>query len=181
MGHVSIALLYSEISMNNITYKKELKNIILNQLQNGMKPHWFITYHYKDNKTSEDDIIHDIHDIKNKLRRIAYQNRDRSIIGAGSYCPPKMIFVNERSRFGTDQYHTHMIIEQFPAKINTQATVEMIFKKDLPSKVKSMSKWKRIDVQRISTDDHDIHKLARYLSKQNTLHNLTLDPFNSDF
>lgn len=154
--------------------------ILLNQIKHGMAPYWFITYHYKENKTDEDEIIDDIKDIKRKLKRIIYQNRDKSVTGAGKYQYPRMIFVNERSRYGTDQIHTHMIIEKIPIKINTQVNVENLFKRRLPAKSKSMSTWKRVDVQRISTDSSDLYRLARYLSKQNTISKLTLDPFNSD-
>ena len=154
--------------------------ILLNQIKHGMAPYWFITYHYKENKTDEDEIIDDIKDIKRKLKRIIYQNRDKSVTGAGKYQYPRMIFVSERSRYGTDQIHTHMIIEKIPIKINTQVNVEKLFKRRLPAKSKSMSTWKRVDVQRISTDSSDLYRLARYLSKQNTISKLTLDPFNSD-
>lgn len=154
--------------------------ILLNQIKHGMAPYWFITYHYKENKTDEDEIIDDIKDIKRKLKRIIYQNRDKSVTGAGKYQYPRMIFVSERSRYGTDQIHTHMIIEKIPIKINTQVNVENLFKRRLPAKSKSMSTWKRVDVQRISTDSSDLYRLARYLSKQNTISKLTLDPFNSD-
>lgn len=58
--------------------------ILLNQIKHGMEPYWFITYHYRDNKTKEDEIILDVKDIKNKLRRIIYQNRDTSIIELAS-------------------------------------------------------------------------------------------------
>lgn len=160
--------------------QKKIMEILLNQIKHGMEPYWFITYHYRDNKTKEDEIILDVKDIKNKLRRIIYQNRDTSIIGAGKFQYPRMVFINERSRIGTNQFHTHMIIERMPIKINTQDTVENLFKRQLPARALSMSKWKRLDVQRISTDDSDLYRLARYLSKQNCLNTLTLDPFNSD-
>ena len=166
--------------MNNTNYRNKIMEILLNQIKHGMAPYWFITYHYKENKTDEDEIIDDIKDIKRKLKRIIYQNRDKSVTGAGKYQYPRMIFVNERSRYGTDQIHTHMIIEKIPIKINTQVNVENLFKRRLPAKSKSMSTWKRVDVQRISTDSSDLYRLARYLSKQNTISKLTLDPFNSD-
>ena len=166
--------------MNNTNYRNKIMEILLNQIKHGMAPYWFITYHYKENKTDEDEIIDDIKDIKRKLKRIIYQNRDKSVTGAGKYQYPRMIFVSERSRYGTDQIHTHMIIEKIPIKINTQVNVENLFKRRLPAKSKSMSTWKRVDVQRISTDSSDLYRLARYLSKQNTISKLTLDPFNSD-
>jgi len=165
--------------MNNTDYRRKIMNILLNQVKHGMEPYWFITYHYKENKTDENDVIRDVKDIKNKLKRLIYQSRDKSVIGAGRFQCPRMIFINERSRYGTDQIHTHMIIERLPAKINNQASVENLFKSQLPARVRSMSKWKKLDVQRISTDTGDLYRLARYLSKQNSLDSLALDPFNS--
>jgi len=166
--------------MNDTDYKNKILEILLNQIKHGMEPYWFITYHYKDNKTDGEEVIRDVKDIKNKFKRLIYQSRDKSIIGCGKFQYPRMVFINEKSRFGTDQIHTHMIIEKLPSKINTQTTVEMLFKKQLPAKAKSMSKWKRLDVQRVSTDASNLYRLARYLSKQNSLNTLTLDPFNSN-
>lgn len=166
--------------MNNTNYRNKVMEILLNQLRYGMEPYWFITYHYKENKSNEDEAINDVRDIKNKLKSLIYQSRDKSVIGAGEFEYPKMVFVNERSRYNTDQIHTHMITERLPKSINTQAAVEELFGIHLREKVKSVSGWKRIDVQRISTDESDLYRLAKYLSKQNSLSILTLDPFNSD-
>ena len=166
--------------MNNTIYKRNLKEILHDILENKMEPYWFITYHYKENKTNEEEVLMDVRDIKNKLKRVIYQNRDKTITGMGEYYYPRIVFINEKSRCGTDQYHTHMVIEKLPTTINTQAAVERIIKQILPQKSRSVSKWKRIDVQRVSTERSDIHRLSRYLTKQNTLDFLSLDPFNSD-
>jgi len=166
--------------MNNTDYRHKILEILLNQIKHGMDPYWFITYHYKENKTDGEEVIRDVKDIKNKFKRLIYQSRDKSIIGGGKFQYPRMVFINEMSRYGTDQIHTHMVVEELPMRINRQVTVEDIFKRLLPAKAKSMSKWKRLDVQRVSTDSSDLYRLARYLSKQNTLNSLTLDPFNSD-
>ena len=144
-----------------------------------MNPHWFISFHYTDNKTSEDEILRDVADLKNKLRRIAYKNRDRSIKGAGSFPYPKMLFFNEQSHLGTGQYHTHMIMEKMPVNINTQADMENLFRKILPSKMRSLSKWKSVDIQRISCEDDDLRRLTSYLGKQITRNYISLDSLNS--
>ena len=115
-----------------------------------MNPHWFISFHYTDNKTNEDEVLRDVGDLKNKIRRIAYKNRDRSIKGAGSFPYPKMLFFNEQSHLGTGQYHTHMIMEKMPANINTQADIENLFRKILPSKMSLYQSGKAL----ISRESH---------------------------
>jgi len=145
-----------------------------------MNPYWFISFHYTDNKTNGDEVLKDKADLKNKIRRIAYKNRDRSIKDAGSFPYPKMLFFNEQSPLGTGQYHTHMITERMPANINTQAGMENLFRKELPAKIRSLSKWKSVDIQRISCEDEDLRRLASYLGKQDNNKKLTVDAFSSD-
>lgn len=99
---------------------------------------------------------------------------------AGAYHYPQMIFFHEVSHQGTGQYHTHLIAEAFPEKLNTQAAVEHLFTKKLPSKVKALSKWKSIDAQRIHQHDTDYKRISNYLTKQTTPEHLSLDPFSSD-
>ena len=145
-----------------------------------MNPHWFISFHYTDNKTNEDEVLRDVANLKNKIRRIAYKNRDRSIKGAGSFPYPKMLFFNEQSHLGTGQYHRHMIMEKMPANINTQVEMENLFRKILPSKIKSLSKWKSVDIQRISCEDEDLRRLSSYLGKQSKNSHISVDAMNSD-
>ena len=57
----------------------------------------------------------------------------------------------------------------------------MLFKRILPSKVKALSRWKSIDVQRIYQDPEDLKRLASYLGKQVDFYYVALDGFNSDF
>jgi hypothetical protein len=57
---------------------------------------------------------------------------------------------------------------------------ETLFRKRSPSKVKALSKWKSIDVQRINQDDDDYRRISHYLGKQTNLELIALDPFNSD-
>jgi len=145
-----------------------------------MNPYWFISFHSTDNKINENEILKDVADLKNKIRRIAYKNRDRTIRGAGSFPYPKMLFFNERSHLGTGQYHTHMILERMPAILNTQVGMENLFHKELPSKMRSLSKWKSVDIQRISCEEKDLKRLASYLGKQANYKNTPIDPLNSD-
>jgi len=166
--------------MNQTSLKKEIEEIIFNKLCYEIEPWWFVTFHYKENKTNETEVHHDIHDLKNKLKRIIYKNRDQEISGAEKFKYPKFLFINKRSRWGTKQFHTHLILEQLPIKINNQASLENIFKKELPARIRSLSKWKKIDVQRVSKEQSDLERLSRYLAKQNNLDEQSIDVFNSD-
>lgn len=89
--------IYAEERQRTLRLKKQVKQLIYNELKTNMNPHRFISFHYTDNKTNEDEVLRDVADLKNKIRRIAYKNRDRSIKGAGSFPYPKMLFFNERS------------------------------------------------------------------------------------
>ena len=125
-------------------------------------------------------MLNDAQDLKRKLQRIIYKSRDKTIKGAGAYPFPKLLFFHEISHQGTGQYHTHLITEALPPALNTQAAVEHLFSKTLPGKVKALSKWKSIDVQRIHQHDTDYKRISNYLSKQSSTENLSLDPFSSD-
>jgi len=160
--------------------RQQIKDLILKELTTGMNPYWFISFHYTENKTKEDEILWDVANLKNKIHRIAYKNRNRTIKGAGSFPYPRMLFFNEQSHLGTCQYHTHMILERMPAILNTQAGMENLFSKELPSRIRSLSKWKSVDVQRISCEDDELKRLSSYLSKQSDLSIIALDAFNSD-
>jgi hypothetical protein len=174
-------LIYQEERQRTKQLRKQIKDLILKELTTNLNPYWFISFHYTDNKTNEDEILRDVADLKNKIRRIAYKNRDRTIEGAGSFPYPKMMFFNEQSHLGTGQYHTHMIIERMPAILNTQAGMENLFRKELPNKIRSLSKWKSVDIQRISCEDEDLRRLASYLSKQSDNIRCSLDYWSSDF
>ena len=73
-----------------------------------------------------------------------------------------------------------MIMEKMQANINTQADMEYLFCKMLPSKMRSLSKWKSVDIQRISCDDEDLRRLSSYLVKQSKNSHISLDAMNSD-
>jgi len=47
-------------------------------------------------------------------------------------------------------------------------------------KVKALSKWKSIDIQRINPEEPDYRTISSYLGKQTNLELIALDPFNSD-
>ena len=172
-------LIYQEERQRTKQLRKQIKDLILKELTTNLNPYWFISFHYTDNKTNEDEILRDIADLKNKIRRIIYKNRDRTIKGAGLFPYPKMLFFNEQSHLGTGQYHTHMIIERMPAILNTQAGIENLFRKELPAKIRSLSKWKSVDIQRVSCEEKDLKRLASYLGKQVDSKLIALDCFNS--
>jgi len=58
--------------------------------------------------------------------------------------------------------------------------MEPLFHQRLPNKVKALSKWKSIDIQRINPQDDDYRRISSYLGKQTSLELIALDPFNSD-
>ena len=74
----------------------------------------------------------------------------------------------------SSQKHCHLL------SILTQAAVEHLFTKTLTNKVKALSKWKSIDIQRIHQHDTAYRRISKYLTKQTTHEHLSLDPFSSD-
>jgi hypothetical protein len=160
--------------------KRGIRQLIRQHLCNSINPHWLISFHYTDNKIQEHEVLQDTQDLKRKLHRIIYQARDKTIKGAGAYPYPQMLFFHEVSHQGTGQYHTHLITEALTPSINTQAAVEHLFTHTLPRKVKALSKWKSIDIQRIHQHDTDYRRISNYLTKQTSPEHLSLDPFSSD-
>lgn len=157
-----------------------IRQLINRHLASSINLHWLISFHYSEGKTQEAEVLGDTQALKRKLHRLIYQARNKSIKGAGAYPYPKLLFFHEVSHQGTAQYHTHLIVEAFPPSINTQAAVEHLFSKTLPQKVKALSKWKSIDIQRIHPDPADYKRISNYQSKQSTPEHLSLDPFSSD-
>ncbi len=159
--------------------KRNIKRLIYDQLH-SISPWWLISFHYRDHHTKEDQLLKDVADLKRKLHRIIYKGRDKSIRGAGAYPYPKMLFFHETSHQGTGQFHTHLIVEKLPGRLNSQVGMEALFRQQLPSKVKALSKWKSIDIQRINPQDDDYRCISSYLGKQVCLELISVDPFNSD-
>jgi len=159
--------------------KQNIKRLIHDQL-NDINAWWFISFHYREHHIKEDKLLQDVADIKRKLHRIIYKSRDKTIKGAGEYPYPKMLFFHETSHQGTGQFHTHLITEKLPTSLNTQYEMETLFHKRLPHKVKALSKWKSIDIQRINPQEDDYRRISSYLGKQTNLELIALDPFNSD-
>ena len=159
--------------------KRNIKCLIHDELH-SINAWWLISFHYRDHHSKEDELLQDVADLKRKLRRIIYRSRDRSIKGAGEYPYPRMLFFHETSHQGTGQFHTHLITEKLPISLNTQYEMETLFRKRLPQKVKALSKWKSIDIQRINPDEPDYRRISSYLGKQTSLELIALDPFNSD-
>ena len=159
--------------------KRNIKRIITGELQ-SINPWWFISFHYRDHHSKEDELLQDVADLKRKLHRIIYKSRDRSLKGAGKYPYPRMLFFHENSHQGTGQFHTHLITEKMPESLNTQYEMETLFRKRLPHKVKALSKWKSIDIQRINPEEPDYRRISSYLGKQTDLELIALDPLNSD-
>ena len=159
--------------------KRNIKCLIYKELY-GINPWWLISFHYRDHHCKEDELLQDVADLKRKLHRIIYKSRDKTIKGAGEYLYPKMLFFHETSHQGTGQFHTHLIVEKMPTSLNAQVGMETLFRKRLPNKVKALSRWKSIDIQRINPQDEDHRRISSYLGKQASLDLIALDPFNSD-
>ena len=159
--------------------KRSIKHLIKGELH-SINPWWLISFHYRDHHAKEDQLLVDAADLKRKLHRIIYKSRDKTIKDAGEYLYPKTLFFHETSHQGTGQSHTHLITEKMPKSLNTQVEMEALFHKRLPHKVKALSKWKSIDIQRINPQDDDYRRISSYLGKQTNLELISLDPFNSD-
>lgn len=159
--------------------KKDIQCLIHDEMRR-MSPWWFVSFHYRDHHGEEDRILQDVADLKRKLCRFIYKSRDKAVKGAGAYPYPKMIFIHERSHQGTGQFHTHLIAEKFPASLNSQEGMEVLFSRRLPGRVKALSRWKTVDVQRINQHGRDFKCMSSYLAKQANIEMIALDPFNSD-
>jgi hypothetical protein len=159
--------------------KRNIKRLIHDELH-SISPWWLVSFHYRDHRSTEDELLKDVADLKRKLQRLVYKSRDKTIKGAGEYHYPKMLFFHETSHQGTGQFHTHLILEKMPVSLNTQYVMEALFRHRLPSRVKALSKWKSIDIQRINPDEPDYRRISSYLGKQTNLELIALDPFNSD-
>jgi len=159
--------------------QRNIKRLIHNQLH-SISPWWLISFHYRDHHSKEDELLQDVADLKRKLHRIIYKSRDKTIKGAGGYPYPRMLFFHETSHQGTGQFHTHLIVEKPPESLNTQYAMEALFHQRLPQRVKALSKWKSIDIQRINPQDDDYRRISSYLGKQTSLELIAIDPFNSD-
>jgi hypothetical protein len=167
---------------NSLQAQRLRRNIkrLIHDLLHSISPWWLISFHYRDHHSKDDELLQDVADLKRKLHRIIYKSRDKGIKGAGEYSYPRMLFFHEVSHQGTGQFHTHLITEKLPESLNTQYEMEALFHQRLPHKVKALSKWKSIDIQRINPDEPDYRRISSYLGKQTSLELIALDPFNSD-
>lgn len=84
--------------------KKSIRSLLQDQL-NEMTPWWFVSFHYRDNHTDEQKLILDVQDLKQKLRKLIFSKRDKSIKGSGAFPYPRVLFFHEQSHQGTGQFH----------------------------------------------------------------------------
>jgi len=82
---------------------------------------------------------------------------------------------NETSHQGTGQFHAHLVIEKLPESLTSQDGMEILFQRRLPAKVKALSKWKSIDIQRINQQDDGYRCISSYLGKQTNQELIALD------
>ena len=75
--------------------KRNVKRLITGELQ-SINPWWFISFHYRDHHSKEDELLQDVAELKRKLHHIIYKSRDKSIKGAGEYPYPRMLFFHEK-------------------------------------------------------------------------------------
>jgi hypothetical protein len=148
--------------------KRNIKRLIHDELH-SISPWWLISFHYRDHHTKEDQLLDDVADLRRKLHRSIFQSRDKTIKGAGEYPYLRMLFFHETSHEGTSQFHAHLIVEKLPTSLNTQYEMEALFHKRLPQKVKVLSKWKSVDIQRINPQDDDYRRISSCLGKQTDL------------
>ena len=112
--------------------KRNIKRVICDQLH-SISSWWLISFHCRDHHAKEDQLLKDVADLKRKLHRIIYKRRDKSIRGAGAYPYPKMLFFHETNYQGTGQFHTHLIVEKLPGRLNSQVGMETLFHRGLPN------------------------------------------------
>jgi len=58
--------------------------------------------------------------------------------------------------------------------------METLFHRRLPVKIKALSQWKTIDIQRINPDEPDYRRISSHLGKQTNLELIAIDLFNRD-
>ena len=165
--------------INNKNIREGVRSIVLTAIRKTMKPYWFVTFHYREGNCSEDKILKNVNHIKNKLKRISYKSRDKSKNNNG-FKYPRMIFFNEVSRCGISELHTHMIMEAMPRSVNSHERMKNLFTHVLPVQIRSLSTWKRNDIQLINNSNNDILRLVNYLTKESDQDRISLDIFNSD-
>ena len=159
--------------------KRNIKHLTKGELH-SINPWWLVSFHCRDHHSNKYELPEDVADLKRRLHRIIYKSRDKSIKGAGEYPYPRMLFFHETSHQGTGQLHTHLVIEKLPESLNNQVGMEALFQRRLPAKVKALSKWKSIDIQRINPGEPNDRCISNYLGKQTNLELIALDPCNSD-
>ena len=80
--------------------KRNIKRLIAGELQ-SVNPWWLISFHYRDHRSKEDELLMDVADLKRKLHRIIYKSRDTRLKGAGAYPYLRMLFFHKTSHQGT--------------------------------------------------------------------------------
>lgn len=87
---------------------KRLRNKIMSLVRDQLKemtPWWFVSLHYRDSHADEQELIRDVQDLKQKLRRQVFSRRDKSIKGSGAFPYQRVLFFHEQSHQGTGQFH----------------------------------------------------------------------------
>lgn len=111
------------------------------------------------------DCNHFINIILNELFNI---KRPRNYRGE---LPPILSFIER----GYEQYHSHLVIPACSPKHNDQTKLYYLLNNKVRKKMKSLSKWKTIDVRPV----HHSRGLYSYLNKQTNAGFTSLDPMSS--
>ena len=91
---------------------------------------------------------------------------------------PNLLFFHELGKLKLN-YHTHLILPRtdlYKTKADKQE-LQDTFNTSIKERCKSMSKFRKVDVQWIEPEDK--YSVIGYLNKETTSNHLSLDPYNS--
>ena len=131
--------------------------------------------HNYNNKKREniDHIYKDSRQIKNIVLKYLYDIK--RLNQTWKYTFPNVLFFHEMGKVKL-QYHTHLILPE-TTLYNTEEELTDVFNTAIRERSKSISKWKKIDVEEIEPDDK--YSVIGYLNKETTSNHLSFDPINS--
>jgi len=181
------------VPMNREKFETEL--FLLEQLELGFKPKWFITYHlfnpvenkiksnqsiwnsiphyeYYDNRRNDyEAIVEDTSQIKNIALKYLYDIK--RLDQDWKYDFPNLMFFHEKGKVKR-QYHTHLLMPK--CKYENKQLLEFIWNNKLKKKRKCFSKY-HIHIREI---DNPILALS-YVNKETSMKHNSLDYINSHF
>ena len=133
---------------------------------------WKNNYNNK-KRENIDHIYKDSRQIKNIVLKYLYDIK--RLNQTWKYTFPNVLFFHEMGKVKL-QYHTHLILPE-TTLYNTEEELTDVFNTAIRERSKSISKWKKIDVEEIEPDDK--YSVIGYLNKETTSNHLSFDPINS--